>query len=63
MTDGLGDGLVTVESTRLKGIPHLTVEGTHMTMIRNFTPNSPRTPPAVPAILERLALCEKDHRT
>ena len=28
VTDGLGDGLVTVASTRLTGIPHQTVDGT-----------------------------------
>lgn len=54
MTDGLGDGLVSVESTRLPGIPHLTVRGTHLTMIRNMAPNSDRVPPAVPIILDYL---------
>jgi pimeloyl-ACP methyl ester carboxylesterase len=54
MTHGLGDGLVTVESTRLEGIPHLTVDGTHLSIIRNITNNSQRTPPAVPIIVDRL---------
>ncbi|UCG12901.1 MAG: acetyltransferase, partial [Deltaproteobacteria bacterium] len=54
MTHGLGDGLVTVESTRLKGIPHLTVEGNHLSMIRNITKGSRRTPPAVPIIVNSL---------
>jgi pimeloyl-ACP methyl ester carboxylesterase len=54
MTDGLGDGLVSVESTRLPGIPHLTVKGTHLSMIRNVTNNSERIPPALPIIIERL---------
>ena len=51
MTHDLGDGLVTVESTRLEGIPHQTVSGTHLSMIRNITQNSQRMPPAVPLIV------------
>ncbi len=54
MTHGLGDGLVTVESTRLEGVEHRTVEGTHLSMIRNITKSSQRMPPAVPIIVERL---------
>jgi pimeloyl-ACP methyl ester carboxylesterase len=54
MTHGLGDGLVTVESTRLAGVPHRTVEGTHLSMIRNITSGSRRIPPAVPIIIEHL---------
>jgi pimeloyl-ACP methyl ester carboxylesterase len=54
MTHGLGDGLVTVESTRLEGVPHRTVEGTHLSMIRNVTKSSRRIPPAVPIIVGRL---------
>lgn len=54
MTHGLGDGLVTVESTRLDGIPHRTVKGTHLSMIRNITQESQRTPPVVPIIVDRL---------
>jgi hypothetical protein len=54
MTHGLGDGLVTVESTRLEGVPHRTVDGTHMSMIRNVTKGSRRIPPAVPIIVDRL---------
>ena len=54
MTHGLGDGLVTVESTRLQGVPHRTVEGTHLSMIRNVTASSIRVPPAVPIIIEHL---------
>jgi len=52
VTHGLGDGLVTVESTRLKGISHKTVNGTHLTMIRNITESSQRIPPAVPLIVD-----------
>ena len=54
MTHGLGDGLVTVESTRLEGVDHRTVDGNHLTMIRNMTRGSRRTPPAVPIIVDRL---------
>jgi pimeloyl-ACP methyl ester carboxylesterase len=58
MTHGLGDGLVTVESTQLEGVPHQTVDGTHLTMIRNTTSSSRRIPPAVPIIVDRLKIEE-----
>jgi len=45
---------VTVESTRLEGVPHRTVDGTHLSMIRNITSGSRRIPPAVPIIIDRL---------
>ncbi len=54
MSDALGDGLVTVESTRLEGIEHMTVPGTHLSMIRNLSEDSSRIPPAVPLIIEYL---------
>jgi hypothetical protein len=54
LTHGLGDGLVTVESTRLAGVPHRTVDGTHLSMIRNVTTSSRRIPPAVPIIVDHL---------
>ena len=54
MTHGFGDGLVTVESARLEGVPLRTVEGTHLSMIRNVTKSSNRIPPAVPIIVDRL---------
>ena len=59
LTHGLGDGLVTVESTRLQGVDHRTVDGTHMTMIRNIASGSRRIPPAVPIIVDRLKAQEK----
>ena len=59
VTDGLGDGLVSIESTRLPGIPHTTVMGTHLTMIRNATLNSDRTPPAIPVIMKHLKKGER----
>lgn len=55
MINGLGDGLVTVDSTRLQGIPHITVKGTHLSMIRNITTESRRVPPAIPVIIKKLA--------
>jgi pimeloyl-ACP methyl ester carboxylesterase len=54
MTDGLGDGLVSVESTRLPGVAHTTVKGTHLSMIRNVTADSERVPPALPIIIRHL---------
>jgi hypothetical protein len=45
---------VTVESTRLPGVPHRTVDGTHLSMIRNISSDSRRMPPAVPIIVEQL---------
>lgn len=54
LTQGLGDGLVTVESTRLQDVPHRTVDGTHLSMIRNITSDSRRIPPAVPIIIDYL---------
>ena len=54
VTNGLGDGLVTVESTRLSGVAHRTVAGSHLSMIRNVTAESERVPPAVPIIVDTL---------
>ena len=56
MTLCLGNGLVTVESTRLEGVPHLTVDGTHLSIIRNLSKNSQSVPPAVPIIVDRLMI-------
>jgi pimeloyl-ACP methyl ester carboxylesterase len=54
MTRGLGDGLVTVESALLTGVPYRTVDGTHLSMIRNVMANSERIPPAVPVVVDHL---------
>lgn len=54
MSQGLGDGLVSLDSARLEGVPILTVTGTHMSMIRNVSSNSRRIPPAVPLIVNYL---------
>lgn len=59
LTRGLGDGLVSVESTRLEGVEHLIVDGTHLSMIRNLLEESQRVPPAVPIIVDRLAAAEE----
>jgi pimeloyl-ACP methyl ester carboxylesterase len=52
MTHGLGDGLVTVDSAQLEGIPLVTVPGTHLTIIRNLSKKSQRIPPAIPIIID-----------
>jgi pimeloyl-ACP methyl ester carboxylesterase len=54
VSEGLGDGLVSVESTRLPGIEHHTVAGNHLTMIRNLPKESERVPPSIPIIIEFL---------
>ena len=54
MSNGSGDGLISVESTRLDGIPHHIVRGTHLTVIRNVTKGSDRIPPAVPLVADFL---------
>lgn len=53
--NGLGDGCVTIDSTRLEGVDDFqTVRGNHLSMIVNITA-SHVVPPAVPIVLERLA--------
>ena len=49
-----GDGLVSVDSTRLEGVDHHIVSGTHATMIRNLSAGSSRVPPAVPLVAHYL---------
>jgi len=52
---GLGDGCVPVQSTHLAGVDdHTVVPGNHLTIIRNFSIDDERIPPAVPIILDRL---------
>lgn len=55
MSNGVGDGLVTVDSTRLDGVPHYIVDGTHLSIIRNISSESERIPPAVPLIVDVLS--------
>lgn len=54
MSNEVGDGLVTLESARLPGVPFITVNGTHLSMIRNITESSSRVPPAIPIIVNAL---------
>ncbi len=52
--NGVGDGLVSVESTQLEGVDdQVVVEANHMGMIVNLFPTR-RTPPAIPIVLDRL---------
>ncbi len=56
LVDGLGDGCVSLESTRLDGVTdYVVVEANHLSMIRNVSSRSDRVPQAVPIILARLA--------
>ena len=55
LSDGVGDGVVSIESARLAGVDDfVTVEGNHLSMIRNVTASSTRLPPAIPIVLDRL---------
>ncbi len=54
MVDQVGDGLVSVESARLSGVPLVQVHGTHVTIIRNLGSDTFRVPPAIPVILAEL---------
>ena len=50
----VGDGLVSVNSARLSGVPLNIVQGTHLSMIRNIRADSQRMPPAIPITIEQL---------
>ncbi len=54
MVAEVGDGLVSVDSAKLDGIPLHVVPGTHISIIRNVQRESRRIPPAIPIILEYL---------
>lgn len=55
MVTGLGDGVVSVDSTRLEGVnDFVMVAADHLTLIVNVFP-SEATPPAIPIVVERLA--------
>lgn len=57
VTHGVGDGVVPVDSVKLHGVPDfVAVGGNHMSIIANLFDNSDRTPPALPIILDRLAI-------
>ena len=55
LVTGVGDGAVSLDSAQIDGVTDTVhVEGNHLSMIRNVLADSPRVPPAVPPILERL---------
>ncbi len=54
VSNEVGDGLVSVRSAQLSGVPLRIVQGTHLSMIRNITSDSQRIPPAIPIIIEQL---------
>ena len=57
VTKGIGDGAVSLDSTRLEGLTdEVIVAGNHLSMIRNVRAASRRVPPAVPIILDRLRI-------
>jgi len=51
-----GDGLVSVDSAKLDNVEMTIVVGNHLSIIRNVSAKSKRTPPAIPLILEILFL-------
>lgn len=59
-SDGIGDGLVSVDSVRLQGVLLRVVQGTHLSMIRNIGEVDQRIPPAVPVIVEHLKTSESN---
>ena len=54
MANGLGDGIVPVNSAKLNGFPLHIVDGDHLSIIRNRWEDSERIPPAIPIVLEYL---------
>ena len=54
LTNNVGDGLVTVDSTRLDGAEHSTVKGNHSSILRNLTEDSERVPPSIPIVIDFL---------
>jgi pimeloyl-ACP methyl ester carboxylesterase len=50
----IGDGLVSVTSAHLPGVPMVRVPGNHLSIIRNVSESSTRMPPAIPVILQWL---------
>jgi pimeloyl-ACP methyl ester carboxylesterase len=55
LAERLGDGLVSLESATLQGVPLYRVEGTHLSIVRNLDALSDRVPPAIPIVLDLLA--------
>lgn len=54
LAETLGDGLVSLESATLPGVPLDRVSGNHLSIIRNLSTESTRVPPAVPIVLRLL---------
>ncbi len=54
MSQQIGDGLVSVRSAQLPGVPLIIVKGTHLSIIRNIKRDSQRIPPAIPLIVSQL---------
>ena len=50
----LGDGLVTVESATLEGVPIEIVNGNHLSILRNLISTNEETPPAIPLVMAKL---------
>ena len=50
----MGDGIVSVDSAKLDGVPLHIVPGTHYSIIRNITEDSRRQPPSIPIVLDYL---------
>lgn len=55
LIDGVGDGAVTLSATRLAGVSdHVTVDGDHVNMLRDYLRRKSFNPPAIPVIIDRL---------
>ena len=54
LAEFFGDGLVSLESASLPGVPLTRVSGNHLSIIRNLSTGSARVPPAVPIVLQLL---------
>ncbi|MEJ2247027.1 MAG: acetyltransferase, partial [Acidobacteriota bacterium] len=54
MANGLGDGIVSVNSAKLHGFPLQIVDGDHLSIIRNRWEDNERIPPAIPIVMEYL---------
>ncbi len=60
LVEGVGDGVVSLESTRLPGVAdHVTVSGNHLTMIRRMIEGIGDEPPAIAVIVDRLGQGDK----
>lgn len=55
LAERLGDGLVSLASARLPGVPLHRVQGNHLSIIRNLAADDDREPPAIPIVLDLLS--------